>query len=196
VSTRRRRSLLIGVVIGVAVGALAAVVLAVTGGGGAAHPDAVLVEPGSATSAQMPVAKDVSGKVLPSDRFDLLQGGATSFAAYRGTPLVVNVWASWCPPCKTEMPDFQRVHQALGGAVRFVGLDRADGADAAKAFVAKAGVTYDIVTDPDDRFARAMDIAIMPTTLLVSADGVVVATLSGIQSADELTARIHEAFPG
>jgi thiol-disulfide isomerase/thioredoxin len=194
VSPRRRRSLLLGGAIGLIVGTLAAVLIAFTGGD--APPDARLVGPGPAPSSGIGVAKEQQGKRLPDGTFDRLGGGATTFAAYAGTPLVVNVWASWCPPCKTEMPDFQEVHEALGSSVRFVGVDRADDTADAMSFVRRTGVTYDIVTDPDDRFTRALEISIMPTTLLVSADGVVVATLSGAQSADQLTTRIRKAFPG
>ena len=107
----------------------------------------------------------------------------------------MNVWAAWCPPCQQEMPDFERVHQAMGDRMRFVGLDRADSRSDAQQFAAQRNITYDLLFDPDDTFAPAMGVAVMPTTLLVSPDGVVVKTLSGTVSADQLTAAIQEAFP-
>jgi peroxiredoxin len=83
----------------------------------------------------------------------------------------------------------------MGDRVRFVGLDRADSRSDAQAFAKQRNITYDLLFDPDDTFAPEVGVAVMPTTLLVSADGVVVKTLTGTVSADELTAAIQEAFP-
>jgi thiol-disulfide isomerase/thioredoxin len=192
----RRRSVLVGAVAGLVIGTVAAVVIASTGGS-ASKPDAVLEQPGPASAPDtFPVAKEVQGTPLPDGTFDHLSGGGTArFADFRGTPLVVNVWAAWCPPCQQEMPDFERVHQAVGDRVRFVGLDRADSRSDAQKFAAQRGITYDLLFDPDDTFAPQVGVAVMPTTLLVSADGVVVKTLSGTVSADALTAAIQQAFP-
>lgn len=193
----RRRSVLVGVVAGLVIGAAAAIVIASTGdSAGTAKPDVVLDQPGVSSEPTFPVAKDVKGTPLPDGTFEHLSGGGSArFADYRGTPLVINVWAAWCPPCQQEMPDFQRVHEAMGDRVRFVGLDRADSRSAAQQFASERGITYDLLFDPDDRFAPEIGVAVMPTTLLVSPDGVVVKTLSGTVSADQLTAAIQEAFP-
>ena len=96
----------------------------------------------------------MQGTPLPDDTFEHLSGeGTASFADYRGTPLVVNVWAAWCPPCQQEMPAFEQVHQAMGDRVRFVGLDRADSRSDAQAFAKQRNITYDLLFDPDDTFA-------------------------------------------
>jgi len=192
----RRRSVLVGVVVGVVAGVAAFAIIATTGGSDD-RADVVLDGASPRTGpGSFPVAKEVQGTPLPAGSFEHLSGGGTtSFADYRGTPMVVNVWAAWCPPCQQEMPDFERVHQAMGDRVRFVGLDRADSRSAAQAFAKQRSITYDLLFDPDDTFAPAIGVAVMPTTLLVSADGVVVKTLSGTVNADELTAAINEAFP-
>jgi thiol-disulfide isomerase/thioredoxin len=196
----RRRSIAVGAVAGLVIGTLAAVAIARIGDRDPA-PDAVLTNPGAAadpdvtTSAGIPVAKEVRGTPLPDGQFDLLAGGTARFSNYRGTPLVVNVWASWCPPCQQEMPDFEKVHQSLGDRVRIVGLDRADSRSTAEHFATERGITYDLLFDPDDTFAPTVGVAVMPTTLLVSPDGVVVKTIAGSVDAGELTAAINEAFP-
>jgi peroxiredoxin len=192
----RRRSVLVGVLAGLVIGTAAAIVIANTGDS-AGKPDVVLGQPGaSGEPGTFPVAKDVKGTPLPDGTFEHLSGGGSArLADYRGTPLVINVWAAWCPPCQQEMPDFQRVHEALGDRVRFVGLDRADSRSAAQQFASERGITYDLLFDPDDTFAPDIGVAVMPTTLLVSPDGIVVKTLSGTVSADQLTAAVQEAFP-
>ena len=79
--------------------------------------------------------------------------------------------------------------------MQIVGLDRTDSRDAAADFVAARHVTYPILLDPQDEFSPQLGIAVMPTTLFVSPDGVVVKTHAGALDADELTALIQESFP-
>jgi thiol-disulfide isomerase/thioredoxin len=188
----RRRSIVVGVVIGLAVGVAAAVVIGWSGGDDG--PDARLAQPGTAADARIGTATDSSGKTLPDATFDLLAGGSARFADYRGKPLIVNVWGSWCPPCRQEMPDFEKVHRSLGDRVQIVGLDRGDGRGAATDFAAQHGITYPLLFDSQDIFAPALGVEIMPTTLLVSADGVVVKSHAGPLDADELTQLINGTF--
>jgi thiol-disulfide isomerase/thioredoxin len=189
----RRRSIVVGVALGLVVGVAAA---AMIGWSGHHSPDATLRQPGPVQEpASLPVAKDVTGVRIPDETLDRLGGGQKALTAYRGAPLVLNVWASWCPPCQQEMPAFQQVHEALGDRVQFVGLDRADSRSDATSFADQRKITYDLLFDPDDTLAPQLGVAVMPTTLLVSADGVVVKTLAGAVTADQLSAAVKQAFP-
>ena len=82
----------------------------------------------------------------------LLPGGPSTFharlAVLRGHPVVVNVWASWCGPCQSEFPVFQKASVAIGRRVAFLGLDVADHDTAAKAFLRRFPVTYPSYVDP------------------------------------------------
>ena len=60
----------------------------------------------------------------------------------------MNLWATWCVPCRKEIPDFEAVHQARGDAVRFVGVNVGEEPDQAAAFIAEVGATYDQYLDP------------------------------------------------
>lgn len=92
---------------------------------------------------------------------------------WEGTPTVVNFWATWCGFCIDEMPDLQAASEELGGAVRFVGIDRQDPRDEALAFLEETGVTYDQVASPSGEYYVRIGARGMPTTLFVDADGVV-----------------------
>lgn len=92
---------------------------------------------------------------------------------WEGTPTVVNFWATWCAFCVEEMPDLEAAFQDLGGAVRFVGIDRQDPRDAALRFLDETGVTYDQLSSPDGAYYTEIGARGMPTTLFVDAEGLV-----------------------
>ena len=78
------------------------------------------------------------------------RSGSTSL---RGYPVVVNVWASWCGPCRFEFPHFQRAAAAYGKRVAFLGIDSQDSDDAAATFLREEPVPYPSYTDPDEEIA-------------------------------------------
>jgi thiol-disulfide isomerase/thioredoxin len=184
--------LLIGGVIGLLVGTLAAVLIATTGTN--AKPAVLETPGGQPRSASIGTAANLGGRRLPTDAYNRLDGGTATLARYEGTPLVVNVWSSTCPPCKAEMPAIESVHDQLGNSVHFVGLDYSDSPGAARAAATTAGVTYDILLDPADSFITKLGIAIFPTTLFVGANGTVVKTHAGAMSETDLMSLVHEAF--
>jgi thiol-disulfide isomerase/thioredoxin len=120
--------------------------------------------------------------------------GSDTLASYLGRPVVVNFFASWCNPCVTEMPDFQKVHEQLGDKVVFVGISADDRRKDAEDIVAKTKVSYDLGFDPDQRVLRAFGGLGLPTTVLIRADGTVAETRSGAISSGDLRAKIQKHF--
>ena len=110
-----------------------------------------------------------------------------------GTPTVVNFFASTCTPCITEMPAFEEVHQELAGEpLAFLGLAVTDRADDALALVEQTGVTYPTAQDPDAAVITALGGSVLPTTVLLGADGEILATRHGEIDADELRSMIAD----
>ncbi|MGB7587918.1 MAG: TlpA disulfide reductase family protein [Solirubrobacterales bacterium] len=97
---------------------------------------------------------------LHSEGNHLLQGGEDAYqariAALRGYPVVVNVWASWCGPCRFEFPLFQRVAARDGRRVAFLGIDSQDSEDAAHTFLKESPVPYPSYTDSDKSLAESV----------------------------------------
>jgi thiol-disulfide isomerase/thioredoxin len=114
--------------------AAAAVVLAVI--------VAVSVAGGGTSPPSLPAAKNFALKELGHP------GQVVSLAAFAGRPLIVNFFASWCPPCKRETPLLARFYQDAKGSVVVIGVDANDEAGPAEQFLGKAGVTYPIGFDP------------------------------------------------
>jgi thiol-disulfide isomerase/thioredoxin len=156
-----------------------AVVLAACSGddGGGAAPTTF---PDDRVAVEVP-EDDLSTTVLPG-----LEGGEVAFADYAGRPVVVNFFASTCVPCVTEMPALEAVNRDLGGAVAFVGVATNDPVDDALALVERTGVTWDLARDGQGEFIAQVGGVVLPTTLLVDADGRIVETHVGEISEDEL----------
>jgi thiol-disulfide isomerase/thioredoxin len=86
-------------------------------------------------------------------------------------PLVLNLFASWCGPCIREMPDFEKVHKALGDEVTFAGMAVRNKKDDARALVEQTGVTYPSYSDDSGDGVSRFDVTVMPTTVFISASG-------------------------
>ena len=99
---------------------------------------------------------------------------------FRGTPVVLNWYASWCGPCRREIPDFQKAYDALDGEVVFIGVNLAEDADQAvgllEVFVAK----YPALLDEDGEIAAHYRLPGMPTTFFIDAEGIVQSSGAGL----------------
>ena len=109
----------------------------------------------------------------------LLSGGPSAFAArlhgLRGYPVVVNKWASWCGPCQTEFPAFQRAAVRYGRQVAFVGIDGKDSDGSAAAFLRRFPVSYPSYVDPSESLARTIQAEIYyPQTVYFDRQGKIV----------------------
>lgn len=97
---------------------------------------------------------------LHSQADRLLPGGPAAFekriAALEGYPIVVNVWASWCGPCRFEFPTLQTLSAEYGKRVAFLGVNSQDSDDAARTFLAEAPVPYPSYTDPDKKITDSL----------------------------------------
>ena len=129
----------------------------------------------------------------PSDAtFTTFDDETVPFTSLYGTPTVVNFFASTCIPCITEMPAFEQVHQELGDAVAFLGLAVTDRPEDALDLVEQTGISYATAQDKDGSVMNALGGSFLPTTVLLAADGRIVATHTGQLTATELRALIAE----
>ncbi|MCP3857516.1 MAG: TlpA family protein disulfide reductase [Actinomycetia bacterium] len=134
--------------------------------------------------------RDIGDPVTAED-FEMFDGSTATFADFEGKPLVVNFFASWCGPCRAEMPDFQAVHEDMGEDVTFIGFAFQDREEDARALIDKTGVTYALATDPGQFQASFGGIA-LPTTAFVDENGRIIDVHSGPLDQDGLKESIAE----
>jgi cytochrome c biogenesis protein CcmG/thiol:disulfide interchange protein DsbE len=115
-----------------------------------------------------------------------LPGYEQLLAQMRGTPLVVNFWASWCAPCREETPLLVDAHARYVDRVQFLGVDILDARDSAVRFVTEFSMDYPSVFDPQNEIGLTYDLFAPPMTLFIDREGRVVATVPGEISPDDL----------
>ena len=121
---------------------------------------------------------------MPAVAGDTLDGGRLTLYDLRGHVVVVNVWGSWCAPCREEAPALARVaRETEARGVRFVGIDTRDNADAARAFVRRFGIPYPSLVDQDGRvllaFNGILPVSAVPSTLVIDRNGLIAARVVG-----------------
>ncbi|MFI6332264.1 TlpA family protein disulfide reductase [Micromonospora chersina] len=112
-----------------------------------------------------------SGDPLPDLALSCFTGGAPVNVRDIKGPAVINVWASWCPPCRKELPAFQRLSERAGGRFQVIGVNSRDSRGGAQSIGEDFGVRFPMLVDQGDAFERALGRNAFPLTVLVDADG-------------------------
>ena len=135
-----------------------------------------------------PVALPTAGELTPlsADEFEGVLVGL------RGTPVIVNVWASWCAPCRTEATLLERTWRAHGSEVVILGVASKDIAGSSRSFMDEFGVTYPNVFDASGDIRARLGLRGFPTTYVFGADGVLRTTIVGGLTEQRLAAVLED----
>lgn len=122
-----------------------------------------------------------------------LNSASVRLADLRGRPVVLNFWASWCPPCRAEMPEFERVWQTYRDqGVIFVGVNTSDRGDKAQSFLLESKVSYQNVVDATNDIAVMFAATSLPTTVFIDREGRIVSRRVGAMSAQQVATQVED----
>jgi thiol-disulfide isomerase/thioredoxin len=139
------------------------------GGNGPARANLPTVSTSANATAAAPVAPTGKGAPITISGTDPITGRAVSLAAFTGKPVVLQIWASWCPGCNEEAPALAKVIAARNTDVHFVGLNYRDNAGDAKGFFTKYGLSFPNIEDPSGTAAFKLGLQGTPTTVFLDA---------------------------
>ena len=142
----------------------------------------------TATSQAEPAGGEaVLGGRMPAYSGKLLDGSTFDMARESGNVVLINLWATWCGPCRYEIPELQKLHNELQSQrFKVVGVSVDEGApEEVRLFVAEQKMTYPVVLDPEGKMADILASTVLPTTILVDRKGRVVWKKLGIVDAKD-----------
>jgi thiol-disulfide isomerase/thioredoxin len=143
--------------------------------------------------AEQPDRPAAGAETLPDLRFDCPGGGTLDLGRAPGVPTVVNLWASWCGPCREELPLMQELSERAGNRLQVVGVISKDGVPQAESFAEAAGATFPGAFDGDGDLMAELGLPALPYTYLVDADGgITFVQVGAVDSVDELAALVSE----
>ncbi len=143
--------------------------------------------PGGLSAGEGQTLTPIPDKPLAPE-FDLKdqQGRPQRLADYRGKPVILNFWATWCPPCREEMPSMQRAHEAVAGeGIALLAINVGDDAEAIDQFLAETPVDFPLPMDLDSGVAQRYPMKGLPTTYVIDPAGRLVYSAIGEREWDD-----------
>lgn len=138
-------------------------------------------------------APAAGAELLPPLDLDCPGGGELDLGRAPGVPMVVNLWGSWCAPCREELPLIQQFAEQAGDGVRVVGVISQDGLPQAESFAADAGVAFPNAFDGEGRLMTRLGLNALPFTYFIDADGGLThVQTTPVRSVDELRTLVAE----
>ena len=124
---------------------------------------------------------------------ECLGGGTLDLGMAQGTPTVLNLWASWCQPCREELPLVQELADLAGDEVRVIGVASSDGIPQSTSFATDAGLSFPMAFDGEGEVAAGLGLAGLPHSVFLAPDGTVAHVKVGpVASTEELRALVAE----
>ena len=143
------------------------------------------VEVSYETETEMPTEDETEQTLVLAPDITIYdaEGNAVKLSDFFGKPIVLNFWASWCPPCKSEMPDFHAVWEERGEEIQFLMVNLTDGSretvETAQSFIEEQGYEFPVYYDKDQRGYLDYQAYSIPTTYFLDAEGHAVARATG-----------------
>lgn len=145
----------------------------------------------------LPADNDSQTKTMSLDfTVQDINGNTVALSDFYGKPIVLNFWASWCPPCISEMPEFDETYKELNGEVQFLMINQTDGAretlESASEYVYSEGFTFPVYYDTTLEAGYTYNVTAIPTTFFIDKEGYIVSQIKGALSKEALMNQIEK----
>ena len=158
---------------------------------------AALAAPTASSAALDALTGPQLGAAAPAFDLKTLDGQSVSLDSFKGKTLVINVWATWCPPCRQEMPDLIASAPKLAKQnVAFLGVDTTEDAPVVRAYASSKGVPYPLAIDSDKSFGKSYDVQYFPTTFVIDPQGILRDRYIDVIAPQQLNALVAAAKEG
>lgn len=138
----------------------------------------------------------VIGQNLPSLTVARLGGGTLALNELRGRDVLVNVWATWCGPCRREMPALERLAKAENGRLLVVAIDQGEDPAAVTPYTKNFGITFPVGLDADQQVGTVLHMVGMPSSFFVDRSGVIRDAVDGEMTYDTMTTKARTLVAG
>lgn len=145
-----------------------------------------------APSAGRGLTRATIGFTAPPFALTSIDGKRVSLANLHGKPVLVNFWASWCPPCREEMPRIQELHATAGDNVAILGVDLHEPRSVVQAFVTARGFTWTFLLDPQGSVASTYGVRVLPTSFFLDPNGVIRQVYTGPMTLGQMRSFLHQ----
>lgn len=130
------------------------------------------------------------GSAAPDFELETLSGDTMSLSSLKGKKVMINFWATWCPPCRSEMPDMQKIQNEHGGDVVVLAVNLTSSESSVKnvdSFVKELGLTFPVLLDEEGEINKQFEVLSYPTTYFVDEEGVIQTKFVGALSYDQMS---------
>jgi peroxiredoxin len=158
------------------------------------EPGESILEGGLRAGVSLPAP--IVGSPAPDFELELLDGQYTTLSNYRGQPVLLNFWATWCGPCEVEMPFFQSQYEQHGSNFSILAINNAEQAHRVQQFVDRHALTFPVLLDQDASVQKLYQVRGYPTSLLVDAEGIIRVYHVGVMSEKQLSKYLQELGVG
>lgn len=138
----------------------------------------------------------VVGQPAPALTLKDIDGKPVSLAQFRGKPVFINAFATWCPPCKQELPGIVKSYPEYRGKVVFLGIDEQEDAELVIPFLKRFGITYQVALDPSGGFADTYQVSSLPASFFIDKEGVVQKVYRGFMTPEAFKENISAIYKG
>jgi thiol-disulfide isomerase/thioredoxin len=126
------------------------------------------------------------GKSAPNFELTDLDGNSVELSDYRGEKIFLNFWASWCPPCRAEMPDVQKLHEENFDNFKIIAVNVGENRSTAAEFINENNLNFKVVLDNSQEISREYLVRGIPTSYFLDENGVIINKISGVISYQQM----------